>query len=51
MCTQKQRLETIKTTDGLVIEVCGTNLCNAAAQQTPLALLLLASALLARHLM
>ena len=51
MCTQKQRLETIQTTDGLVIEVCGTNLCNAAAQQTPLAPLLLVLAILARHFM
>ncbi|XP_043200339.1 uncharacterized protein LOC122369563 [Amphibalanus amphitrite] len=30
MCTQKQRLETMKTTDGTVMEVCGSNMCNSA---------------------
>ncbi|KAF0312270.1 hypothetical protein FJT64_016999 [Amphibalanus amphitrite] len=30
MCTQKQRLETMKTTDGIVMEVCGSSMCNSA---------------------
>lgn len=53
MCTQKQRMETMETTDGVVMEVCGSDRCNAAtqlSQQASLALLLAIAVVLTQQL-
>ncbi|XP_037083260.1 uncharacterized protein LOC119103732 [Pollicipes pollicipes] len=37
ICTQKPRLDTTETTDGIMMTVCGSNMCNAAGPRLSLA--------------